>query len=54
MLIACYVVFQLRNEVNIDRSTVNTIKIRESDFPATATCTLSGWETAALVRSAVL
>ena len=55
MLIRCYVVFQLSNEVKIDGSTVNTIKIRQSDFPVTAAnCTLSGWETTNLVRSAVL
>jgi len=34
---------KLSYELKIHQPAVDTIKIRQSDFPATATCTLSGW-----------
>jgi hypothetical protein len=54
VLITSYVVFQLSYELQINQPAVDTIKIRQSDLPVTATCNVSGWGSKEWVRSAAL
>ena len=46
--------FQLKRELVINKPTVDIINIRQTDLPATAICTISGWGSNVSVRSAAL